>query len=716
MKWVRSIISLAISSALLLGYVSCEEQEIIHDTTPMSYVKEEVDVSGFVPATSMLYEDGTIYSCGVDSNESPALLTYSVDTGEYEITPLGCDGEPEQIALCDDGIAYISRRDGDSSALATLHLPNGTAIQLAELIPSLVGTWYEVNLIYCGGSLFLTGKSDCVELDSSGNIIERYTYDGQVYQLAKYSEDEFCFFVESGAKKTYYISDGGKPEPSDEFTSFITGLGIVRKIYSGNGELLVRGDEGITACNMETLSRRAIVNWVTTGFAPSHVGGFLYISDELLFVFASDIIDNTRSLWRLTPGEVDTGDRIEIKVSYFEDGSRMVADAIMLYNVIQDKYFAVADKLNDNTGDESMLSILDRTILTGEIGDVIIFPYYSNDIENYIEQKAFADLYSFMDKDKDFSRELLLDCAYLPYETDGCLYYFPRQFMIQTLVGKTANFPDGLTVSDFIELSESGATPLADMSRDNVERILLFAGVGDFIDSDNKTCDFTSDEFIRMLEFLKSLDTTSEIIYDDKDAVPYIEDEYLLYEETMLGSFVQYMKLCARFGYDDISVVGYPSGIIGASDLEPQNILAISAQSDKPDAAWEFVKIMLSGASVVDEDRGMMYIPALKSALHDCAEAESIYRWLFAPDSTSYRVYADPDEQIPEGNGTVVQIDDVFLADFEQFIADISVPSATEAKVREIISEELDAYYAGAKSAAETAEVIQNRVQLYLNE
>ena len=711
MKWVRSIISLAISSALLLGYVSCEEQEIIHDTTPMSYVKTEVDVSGFVPATSMLYEDGTIYSCGVDSNESPALLTYSVDTGEYEITPLGCDGEPEQIALCDDGIAYISRRDGDSTALATLYLPDGGAMQLAEIIPALVGTWYQVNMISCGGSLYITGSNNCVELDTSGNIIERYTFDGQIYRLVKLSDDEFCFTLQDNDGNTVYISDGGKPKISDELTTLLNGSGITNIVHATDNELILRVNDGLSACDLADFSRRAILDWVLTGFAPSNVGGILYISDELMFVSAKDVIDDVRSIWRLTPGEADTSDRIEIKVTYFDDGSGMVANAVVLFNVLQDEYYAIADDLNDKTGEESVLDKFDRAFLTGEIGDVIIFSN-TDDIDKYIEQKALVDLYSLMDNDENFSRDLLLDCAYLPYEIDGSLFYLPRQFHIFTLAGKTANFPDGITVYDFIELAESGATPLADMSKNNVERILLFAGIGDFIDSDNKTCDFTSDEFIRLLEFLKSLDTTSEIIYDDKDAVPYINDEYLLYE-THIGPMVSYMKSCALFGYEDISIVGYPSNTVGASELIPENILTVSAQSDKTDGAWEFVKFMLSGASFDNSDE---YIPALKSALWDIFVNGSDVRFLFAPNSARYRIYVDPNEEIPEDSGTIMRINEELVADFEQFIADISVPSATEAKVREIISEELDAYYVGAKSAAETAEVIQNRVQLYLNE
>ena len=711
MKWVRNLICLVLSAALLFGCVGCEKEEAIHDTTPMSYVKTEVDVSGFVPATSMLYEDGTIYSCGVDSNESPALLTYSVDTGEYEITPLGCDGEPEQIALCDDGIAYISRRDGDSTALATLYLPDGGAMQLAEIIPALVGTWYQVNMISCGGSLYITGSNNCVELDTSGNIIERYTFDGQIYRLVKLSDDEFCFTLQDNDGNTVYISDGGKPKISDELTTLLNGSGITNIVHATDNELILRVNDGLSACDLADFSRRAILDWVLTGFAPSNVGGILYISDELMFVSAKDVIDDVRSIWRLTPGEADTSDRIEIKVTYFDDGSGMVANAVVLFNVLQDEYYAIADDLNDKTGEESVLDKFDRAFLTGEIGDVIIFSN-TDDIDKYIEQKALVDLYSLMDNDENFSRDLLLDCAYLPYEIDGSLFYLPRQFHIFTLAGKTANFPDGITVYDFIELAESGATPLADMSKNNVERILLFAGIGDFIDSDNKTCDFTSDEFIRLLEFLKSLDTTSEIIYDDKDAVPYINDEYLLYE-THIGPMVSYMKSCALFGYEDISIVGYPSNTAGASELIPENILTVSAQSDKTDGAWGFVKFMLSGASFDNSDE---YIPALKSALWDNTDTESVLRFLFAPNSAEYRVYVDPNEEIHEDSGTIMRINEELVADFEQFIADIRIPTATEAKVREIISEELDAYYAGAKSAAETAEVIQNRVQLYLNE
>ena len=49
-------------------------------------------------------------------------------------------------------------------------------------------------------------------------------------------------------------------------------------------------------------------------------------------------------------------------------------------------------------------------------------------------------------------------------------------------------------------------------------------------------------------------------------------------------------------------------------------------------------------------------------------------------------------------------------------IMDKARPYSTHSEVRAIISEEADAYFAGAKTVDEVADIIQNRVQLYLKE
>jgi len=49
-------------------------------------------------------------------------------------------------------------------------------------------------------------------------------------------------------------------------------------------------------------------------------------------------------------------------------------------------------------------------------------------------------------------------------------------------------------------------------------------------------------------------------------------------------------------------------------------------------------------------------------------------------------------------------------------IMDKARPYSTHSEVRAIISEEADAYFAGAKTVDEVADIIQNRIQLYLKE
>jgi hypothetical protein len=50
------------------------------------------------------------------------------------------------------------------------------------------------------------------------------------------------------------------------------------------------------------------------------------------------------------------------------------------------------------------------------------------------------------------------------------------------------------------------------------------------------------------------------------------------------------------------------------------------------------------------------------------------------------------------------------------FIESVDSPYYYDSDVLDIVNEELGAYYSGQKSAKDTASVIQNRVQLYVEE
>ena len=713
MKLIRDFICLVLAAVLLIG---CEEKAIIHDMTPISYVKTEVDLGGFAATTDLLYEDGNIYIGGLDPNSSPALLVYNTASGEYETTPLDCVGRPECIAKTDDGIAYISRLDDDSIGYAVLHLADGIEIQLAELIPALAGTYYRAELISCGNSLYLTGNNECVRLGSSGKIDASYTYDGQIYYAANYSDDSFCFIVDNLASNSVYICDGGAPEYSREHSSLLLDAGVVRALYSGNdGEVFVRGDDRLFACDMETLTRRALVDWIDTEFAPQKVNYFSYVDDELLYVWASDLLTEQSQLYRLDKGEADLSDRIPIKISYVSTGGSEIEDAILYYNLLQNKYYAVADDLRDSVAEEKLDEAYDLAMVSGDIGDVIIFNRGAS-IEKYLNHGALADLYDYFNKDDSILLDDIFDFTYQHMERNGELYTLIPSFDIGTVVSKTSNFSQGFTFDEFMELlkNQSSDSLLINESRFSLTEMLLFAAIEDYMDIDTKTCDFTNEDFISTIEFLKSLPDESNAVYDD-DPTAYSNDK-ILCRKYSFANIYGYLKLKASFGYEDISFIGNPSPDGGRDELYENFYVGISSQSKEPNGAWEFIKFMMDEFYQINNEYFLDSLPSLKNVMYDYVKTNPEIRIFIPENSTRFYTYFDPDEEIPEGNGKVTHINEDFINELYENLSDVNIKTEVDDMIRYIIREELSIYFSGAKSAADTAEVIQNRVQLYLNE
>ena len=68
------------------------------------------------------------------------------------------------------------------------------------------------------------------------------------------------------------------------------------------------------------------------------------------------------------------------------------------------------------------------------------------------------------------------------------------------------------------------------------------------------------------------------------------------------------------------------------------------------------------------------------------------------------------------GMGNIGQIDQQSVDALKTFIESVSQVMRYDRSVLDIIKEEASAYYAGKKSADETAKIIQNRVQIYVSE
>lgn len=245
-------------------------------------------------------------------------------------------------------------------------------------------------------------------------------------------------------------------------------------------------------------------------------------------------------------------------------------------------------------------------------------------------------------------------------------------------------------------------------------KLLLTCGADEFIDFENKTASFDNGMFEDLLEYLNDIPTTRKV---SSDVEPYRKNEIILSNDTIYN-FTDYIKIFAKYGFDsDVTFVGYPSSSGGIGKIIPRMYCGISSDSENINGAWEFIKFMMSGANLLDTEKGMQYIPSYRKTLNDWLSVEGEIYYFFSYETGRFRGSDVPftDEEMLK-NGTVIRPNEKLFSEFDEFINNMVSKPELPSSIMEIINEESELYFAGIKSAKDTAEIIQDRVSVYLSE
>lgn len=166
-----------------------------------------------------------------------------------------------------------------------------------------------------------------------------------------------------------------------------------------------------------------------------------------------------------------------------------------------------------------------------------------------------------------------------------------------------------------------------------------------------------------------------------------------------------------------IKYIGYPGGS-GGSSFMSYLVLAIPSGGLNKDAAWEFISFVLSGKaqrSLLEKNALLTAFPVNKAVFDEYARSaaeksvteDSDGNISELPKASVFAggelvsVYALPQEEIDEVLRLISSINSVSKIDYSVF---------------EVIDEEAQIYFAGRRSAAEAAGIIQERITLYVNE
>ncbi|MDR1328650.1 MAG: hypothetical protein LBK23_03535 [Oscillospiraceae bacterium] len=386
---------------------------------------------------------------------------------------------------------------------------------------------------------------------------------------------------------------------------------------------------------------------------------------------------------------------------------------------------------------------LDLDIISSRAPDIICLPAPSS---KYASKGVLADLTPFLESGKHgLSREDMFENILELGSADGKLFQIAPSFNIWTLAGKQSVFGERGTVTPAELAAIADEYPDAVIIPDITPYFWLsyelWHCTEDFIDWESGVCSFDSREFIGILEFSKrfpaeidysgrysSQDAFAE--YERDIAAAFIEDRALLYRTyTYCGGVRMAHDMDTVFG-EKTALIGYPTtGGNGSVIVSDHGFYAISASSPNKEAAWEFI------CSVIGYEREDGFTRMFGAISVDKRQFEERARQEMLPlEERDFTNGVQVARAHPSGSAreyTLTSPEDIdrtdpFFADYELTEEDIerslrAIEGADtlysfDEQISNIVMEEAEAFWAGAKTAEETAKIIQSRVSLYVGE
>lgn len=225
----------------------------------------------------------------------------------------------------------------------------------------------------------------------------------------------------------------------------------------------------------------------------------------------------------------------------------------------------------------------------------------------------------------------------------------------------------------------------------------FLAGTDDLwgmVDWEKGTCGFRTELFVGMLEAAKRYDGE----WRENDARPSLAemDDYSIYEYQTDAFVEERGKLRIGYLFDD----GYH---MNARD---DCTLAVNANSRHKDGAWEFIRYLL--------EEGQMSQPNT-----DIYPANKKYYDIRMKSEMAKGLWKDGEEFYDPSNDKIQYyspITEERIAEIKEILENARFEPIRTRPILDIIYEEAQGYFNGTKDIDETIEVINNRVQVFLDE
>ena len=627
-------------------------------------------------------------------------------------------------------------------------------------------------------------------VDNSGNVylsdwqsVYIYDQDGNKKTTVDLGENggDLCELKAGVVGVSYYKNDEAKPEESgrvfqeiDPATGKLTGdtvklPDVAYSFFPGDDvyDIYYDYNGNIYGYKFDTDTKDKVIDWIECDINSNNINSYSILPDGRVIAFESSYDDQAQKnnmqlivMTRVDAASVVNKTVLTFACMYLDWNMR---DAIVKFNRASNTHrIVVRDYSEYNTDDDYNAGIqkLNTEMLSGKLPDMIDINTYSMPVEQYAAKGFLTDLYELIDADADLSREDFVQPVLKALESaDGKLYQLPSTFAVSTAIAldKVAGDYDTwnlAAVKDAMTKLQDGASVFdVYRTKSDILQTCISRNIDAFVDWENGSAHFDSDEFKALLEFANQFPET----YDWENATDEENDSAQnrmnsgkqLMTDMYVSSFED--MLYQLTGYNGgVKFVGYPSED-GTSNHTFQigGSIAISSTCADKTAAWNFMKQFLTedyqsgsnvwnfpinqkafdqkmkdamteeyqtdenGNVVKDENGNPIRIPKMTyyttdagggvafAATTETAASTVVIGGSGVNEDGSISIYAMTQEQV------------------DQILDLINTTTAVygyDESILNIISDEAAAYFAGEKSLDDTANMIQSRVNLYVAE
>ncbi len=659
-------------------------------------------------------ENSYIYNAAIipegDSAGFVLLETYYDDEVHYSVRFLDGNGETRSEISLDELMSWLEEKDG-----------------YAYISEFVFGT---------DGYLYLGCDSAVIVMDTEGNQIAEIAVPNWLNSLAL-SEDGrvFASYYDNGYQLAYVNPDTKAFEP---INFGVTNFDSNTVNVLADGSVIYGDSSGMNMYRYDasTGETETLFDWVSLDVVGYNVNAVYYIDEDTMVVEIYDYSANSYNgnmslVTRKESSEVS--EKTTLTLALFSNDS-YTQEYVVAFNKANDQYrieiktyldYTTIDYNDYQTYYDDAVTRMQNDLVSGDGADIIMTGYGVN-TNTLIGSGLLEDLVPYLDA-RGYTRDQFVTQVYDAYLREGKLYELPGEFELQTVYALSELVGDepGWTLEEAAEVIASlpeGMEWFMGETRDQMLNTLLSYGYTSFINEEDHTCSFDSEEFKALLELAAAFPEESNETWEESEPTK-IQNGTLAAEEVYIYDLDELQLYRAHFEGKEYTAIGYPGvGGNGTIISGTGSTYAICSKSEYKDAAADFIVSTLTEETTW----GGYAFSILQSELDAFFEEETTVEYALDENGDPY-LDEDGNPVLIGGSSGIgyqdgweywyVPCTEEDVEEFYELLnGAVTVAGSGNSEILAIIEEEADSYFSGQKSVDDVAEIIQNRVSLYLSE